>query len=47
MYAARTCLPHDNGFGFVYAAPLFVGEAYMPGPRAQKYLRVSWLTTLT
>ena len=33
MVAACACLPHGNVFGFVYAIPLFVGEAYMPPGR--------------
>ena len=33
IYAARGRLPCGNAFGFVYAVPLFVGEAYMPPGR--------------
>ena len=33
MYAARGRLLYGKVFGFVYAVPLFVGEAYMPPGR--------------
>ena len=37
MYAARGRLPRGNVFGFVYAAALFVGAAYMPPGRGARH----------
>ena len=34
--AACGRFPCGNGFGLVYAAPLFVGEAYMPPVRGEQ-----------
>ena len=39
MYAARGRLLYGKVFGFVYAVPLFVGEAYMPPGRGVPYTR--------